>query len=126
MSIGAATPLFAATLVDSSVKEGNNQLKRDEIQHMVIFNLNHEKGSPQAEKFLKDGQQTLSHIPVVQNFQVFSQVSAKNDYDYGFSMVFANKQDYNTYNNHPDHIAFVENRWKKEVARFLEIDFSTH
>jgi hypothetical protein len=41
-------------------------------------------------------------------------------------MVFANKQDYNTYNNHPDHIAFVENRWKKEVARFLEIDFSTH
>jgi hypothetical protein len=122
LAMGAATPLLAATLGNQE----NNHLKNGEIQHMVIFNLNHEKGSPQAEKFLKDGQQTLSHIPVVQNFQVFSQVSAKNDYDYGFSMVFANKQDYNTYNNHPDHIAFVENRWKKEVARFLEIDFSTH
>jgi hypothetical protein len=126
LSVGAVTPLFAATLIDSSVKDGNNQLKRDEIQHMVIFNLNHEKGSPLAEKFLGDGQRILSLIPVVQNFQVFNQVSLKNDYDYGFSMVFANKQDYNTYSNHPDHSAFVENRWKKEVARFLEIDFSTH
>lgn len=98
-------------------------LKNREIQHMVIFDLNHEKGSALAEKFLKDGQQILSHIPVVQNFQVFNQVSLKNDYSYGFSMVFADKSAYDTYNNHPDHVAFVENRWKKEVARFLEIDF---
>ena len=98
-------------------------VKEGEIQHMVIFDLNHEKGSALAEKFLKDGQQILSKIPVVQYFQVFNQVSLKNDYSYGFSMVFADKVAYETYNNHPDHVAFVENRWKKEVARFLEIDF---
>jgi len=100
-------------------------LKNGEIQHMVIFDLNHEKGSELAEVFLKDGQQILSHIPVVHNFQVFNQVSLKNDYSYGFSMVFADKLAYDIYNNHPDHVAFVENRWKKEVTRFLEIDFKS-
>jgi len=100
-------------------------VKAGEIQHMVIFDLNHEKGSAMAEKFLKDGQQILGKIFVVQDFQVFNQVSLKNDYSYGFSMVFADKVDYETYNNHPDHVAFVEKRWKNEVARFLEIDFKS-
>ena len=100
-----------------------SMLTNDEIQHMVIFDLNHEKGSESAEKFLRDGQQILSHIPNVQNFRVFNQISLKNDYSYGFSMIFSDKIAYEAYNNHPDHIAFVENRWKKEIARFLEIDF---
>lgn len=100
-------------------------LKNGEIQHMVIFDLEHGKGSALAEKFLKDGKKILNRIPVVQNFQVFNQVSLKNDYSYGFSMVFADKLAYETYNNHPDHVAFVENRWKKEVTRFLEIDFKS-
>jgi hypothetical protein len=92
---------------------------------MVIFDLNHEEGSAMASKFLNDGQQILSKIPVVQNFQVFNQVSLKNNYSYGFSMVFADKADYETYNNHPDHMAFVENRWKKEVVSYLEMDFKS-
>jgi hypothetical protein len=57
---------------------------------------------------------------------VFNQVSVKNDYTYGFSMVFAGQSEYTTYNNHPDHVAFVENRWNKEVSRFLEIDFKAY
>ncbi|MBE9518785.1 MAG: Dabb family protein, partial [Bacteroidetes bacterium] len=32
-------------------------------------------------------------------------------------------EDYNTYNQHPDHVAFVQERWLKEVTDFLEIDF---
>ena len=101
-------------------------LKSEEIRHMVIFDLKHPKGSAAAEKFLSDGQQILSHIPVVQDFQVFNQVSLKNDFTYGFSMVFDGKTAYDTYNNHPDHLAFVEGRWKKEATRFLEIDFKSH
>ena len=50
-------------------------------------------------------------------------MSVKNKYQYGFSMVFANQEDYSTYNNHPDHVAFVQDRWMKEVTDFLEIDF---
>jgi len=118
-----ATPLLAGAR-KASLPEGNICLLKDwEIRHTVIFNLNHEKGSELTRKFLKDGQKILSQIPGVNNFQVLNQVSLKNDFSYGFSMVFATKVDYDSYSSHPDHIAFVENRWKKEVSKFMEIDF---
>jgi len=125
-AICTAMPLLANSMENSAVKTGSASLETGEIQHMVIFDLSHEKGSAMAEKFLKDGRQILTKIPGVQNFQVFDQVSLKNDYTYGFSMVFAGQSAYSAYNNHPDHVAFVENRWKKEVTRFLEIDFKSH
>jgi hypothetical protein len=111
------------TSMDGNGNSSGSKLKDEEIQHMVLFDLKHEKGSAQALKFLRDGEHILSHLPVVRDFQVFSQVSLKNDYTYGFSMIFDNRKAYETYNNHPDHMAFVENRWKTEVSRFLEIDF---
>ncbi|WP_308637751.1 Dabb family protein [Paenibacillus silvisoli] len=98
-------------------------MNKTSIQHMVIFDLKHEQGSAAAEQFLNDGERLLTSIPVVKEFRVFNQVSAKNDYDYGFSMVFDSQEDYETYNAHPVHVDFVENRWIPEVARFLEIDF---
>lgn len=93
------------------------------IQHMVIFCLKHAKGSAEEVAFLNDGQSILTSIPVVKNFSVFNQVSPKNDYDFGFSMEFANQEEYDTYNAHPQHTAFVQERWLTEVERFLEIDF---
>jgi hypothetical protein len=122
----AAMPLLSNSMENSERNLVSSPLKTGEIQHMVIFDLSHEKGSAKAEKFLEDGQKILSKLPVVQNFQVLNQVSLKNDFTYGFSMVFAGQKEYTTYNNHPDHLAFVENRWKKEVTRFLEIDFKSH
>lgn len=90
---------------------------------MVIFNLPYPRDSARVEKFLSDGTGILAGIPVVRDFQAFDQVSAKNHYQYGFSMVFSNQGDYNIYNDHPDHVAFVQERWLKEVTDFLEIDF---
>jgi hypothetical protein len=34
-------------------------------------------------------------------------------------------EDYTTYNEHPVHVGFVEERWMKEVKDFLEIDFES-
>lgn len=121
LSAFSARELIAAETAQGG---GNDALKPGEIQHMVIFDLKHDKDSPEARAFLKEGQRLLSAIPVVRNFQVFTQVSPKNNYDFGFSMVFAGQDDYEKYNHHPDHVAFVEQRWKKEVSRFLEIDFA--
>ncbi|REE78811.1 stress responsive alpha/beta barrel protein [Paenibacillus taihuensis] len=101
-------------------------MDNNSIQHMVIFDLKHAADSAEAATFLKDGERLLKSIPVVRNFQAFNQVSAKNDYRYGFSMVFDNQADYETYNAHPVHVDFVENRWVPEVARFLEIDFKNY
>lgn len=94
-----------------------------QIKHMVIFNLIHGKASAETEKFLADGQALLTSIPVVKEFEVLRQVSPKNDYDFGFSMVFDNEGEYEAYNTNPIHQSFVAERWKKEVSRFLEIDF---
>ena len=92
------------------------------IRHMALFTLKHPLESEQTEKFLNDGENILSEIPIVKNFEVLRQVSTMTNFDFGFSMEFKNQEDYLAYNNHPNHQAFVEERWKKEVERFQEID----
>jgi hypothetical protein len=120
--IGVVGIMVACSGSGSKETMKNCELTGTEIQHMVIFNLPYPEGSEEARQFLEDGTRILTSIPVVQHFQAFRQVSEKNDYQYGFSMVFANQDDYNSYNNHPDHLAFVQERWNKEVTDFLEID----
>ncbi|MUT66489.1 Dabb family protein [Paenibacillus sp. NEAU-GSW1] len=94
------------------------------IIHSVIFSLKHAAGSAEEQRFLADGRAILSSIPTVKEFRVLRQVSPKNTYDFGFSMVFDNKADYEAYNVHPLHVDFVANRWEKEVEKFLEIDYN--
>lgn len=92
------------------------------ITHMVLFTLKHAPGSAEEAAFLADGQRILSALPMVRNFQVRQQIGKKNDYRHCFSMVFDSEQDYAAYNGHPDHCAFVQNRWDTEVTDFLEMD----
>jgi hypothetical protein len=121
---GGVAAVAGTTLAATSCASNNKaKLGETQIQHGVIFSLKHEVGSPEAKDFIEEGVEKLTAIPVVQNFQAFRQVSPKNEYDYGFSMVFDSMEDYQTYNDHPNHVAFVENRWMKEVDKFLEIDF---
>ena len=92
------------------------------IRHTVVFTLKHPQGSTEEQKFLEDAL-VLARIPGVQKFERLKQVSKKNDYRFGFSMEFADQAAYDTYDTHPDHVAFVRDRWKKEVTDFLEIDY---
>ena len=92
------------------------------IRHSVIFNLKHAKNSDAEAAFLKAAD-VLVTIPGVQKFEKLRQVSAKNDYAFGFSMEFADQAAYDIYNAHADHMAFVQGRWIPEVTKFLEIDY---
>lgn len=96
------------------------------IRHMVVFSLRHPKGSEGEARFLADGQQALTAIPQVREFEVLRQVSGKYTYDFGFSMVFEDRAAYEAYNGHPNHVAFVRDRWLPEVAAFQEIDFAAY
>ncbi|MDR6724398.1 hypothetical protein J2W91_002866 [Paenibacillus amylolyticus] len=98
-------------------------MDNEQIIHSVVFSLKHEKGSAEETQFLQDGKSLLSSIPTVNNFQVFREISPKNNYDFGFSMVFNNREDYEAYNAHPTHVGFVSSRWAKEVKQFMEIDY---
>lgn len=92
------------------------------IRHMALFTLKYAAGSKETEAFLKAGAEILGGIPVVSNFEVLRQVSAKCEYEFGFSMEFASQTDYDHYNSHPAHRAFVSERWETEVKKFQEID----
>jgi quinol monooxygenase YgiN len=98
------------------------QLGTTRIRHMVVFKLKHSEGSAEEQNFL-NAIRKLAAIPGVEKFECMRQISKKNKFDFGLSMEFANQQAYDQYNNHPDHVAFVQNRWLKEVDDFLEIDF---
>ena len=92
------------------------------IRHTVVFSLKHAAGSDAERNFL-DAADELQSIPGVEKFEKLRQVSAKNDYAFGFSMEFADQASYQGYNDHPVHARFVSQRWIPEVARFMEIDY---
>jgi hypothetical protein len=93
------------------------------IRHTVVFRLKHPAGSPQEAAFLAAATR-LAEIPGVRKFEQLRQIGKKNDYAFGFSMEFADQAAYDGYNIHPDHVAFVRDRWAKEVEAFLEIDYT--
>lgn len=100
-----------------------SQTTSTRIRHTVVFKLKHPAGSVEEKNFIT-AIKKLSEIPGVENFEFMKQISEKNNFDYGVSMEFINRQAYDNYNNHPDHVAFVQNIWLKEVEDFMEIDFS--
>ncbi|MBN8952151.1 MULTISPECIES: Dabb family protein [unclassified Rhizobium] len=93
------------------------------IRHTVAFRLKHAAGSAEEASFLKDAL-ILKGIPSVRNFEQLRQTSPKNDFTFGFSMEFDDQGGYDAYNIHPDHVAFVRDRWSPEVEAFLEIDYT--
>jgi len=92
------------------------------IRHTVTFRLKHPAGSKAEGDFLQAAGK-LAAIPTVKNFEAFRQTSKKNMYHFGLTMEFATTQDYQSYNEHPDHVHFVQTRWIPEVSDFLELDY---
>ena len=92
------------------------------IIHTVLFRLKHPQGSAEEAAFLV-GADVLAKIHGVVNFRKLRQVSVKNDFTFCFSMEFTSQSEYDFYNSHPDHVAFVQGRWIQEVATFMEADY---
>ena len=93
------------------------------IRHTVAFRLRHQPGPDEETTFLADSM-ALSRIPGVRRFEQLKPVSPKNDFRFGLSMEFDGPTAYDGYNSHPDHVAFVRDRWVPEVESFLEIDYA--
>jgi hypothetical protein len=93
------------------------------IRHTVAFALSHPPGSEEEAAFLAAAAE-LAGIDGVDAFEILREVSPKNGFAFGISMEFADRAAYAGYNEHPTHVAFVENRWIPEVSDFLEIDLA--
>ena len=92
------------------------------IRHTVAFTLRHDPGSAAETAFIEAAER-LAEIPGVACFELLREVSPKNDFRFGISMELADDAAYATYNAHPDHVRFFEERWLPDVVDFLEIDY---
>jgi hypothetical protein len=92
------------------------------IRHTVAFTLAHPSGSSEERDFLEAAER-LALIPGVETFELLAEVSPKNGYRFGISMEFADRAAYEGYNEHPDHVGFVQERWLAEVNDFMELDY---
>jgi hypothetical protein len=99
------------------------ELAPDRIRHTVAFRLRHAPGSAEESDFLAAAER-LGSIPGVEAFEVLAEVSPKNDFRFGISMEFADAAAYTAYNEHPDHVRFVAERWVPEVEDFQEVDYA--
>ena len=91
------------------------------IHHTVAFRLDE---TADENAFLARTR-PLEAIAGVQNFNVLRQVGTKNDFTHALSMYFESSGDYEGYNSHPDHLAFVNDVWIPNVADFIELDYVT-
>jgi hypothetical protein len=97
-------------------------LEPPRIRHTVSFILRHAPGSTEEADFLAAAGH-LGAIPGVEAFEIVREVSPKNAFGFGISMEFADQAAYTSYNEHADHVRFVNERWLSEVADFLEVDY---
>ena len=93
------------------------------IRHTVSFTLVHPPGSDEEADFLAAAARLADVIEGVEAFEVLREVSPKNGFVHGLSMEFADRAAYDAYNEHPEHVAFVQERWMAEVTDFQEIDY---
>jgi hypothetical protein len=98
-------------------------MTRGRIRHTVAFTLGHPEGSAAERDFL-DAADQLAAIQGVEAFELLAEVSPKNGYRFGISMEFADRAAYDGYNEHPDHVRFVQERWLAEVSDLLELDYT--
>jgi hypothetical protein len=89
------------------------------IQHTVVFRLS--TGTDADHFFART--RRLAAIGRVKDFEILRQVGQKNDFTHGLSMYFDDQAAYDSYNDHPDHLAFVNDVWLPNVADFLEVDY---
>jgi heme-degrading monooxygenase HmoA len=97
-------------------------LAPNRIRHTVVFTPKHDARSPEEADFLAAAAR-LAAIPGVEAFELLRETSPKNGYRFGISMEFADADAYAAYNEHPDHVRFVQERWLPEIEDFLEIDY---
>ena len=92
-------------------------LEGTRIRHTVVFTPRHGAGTAEEADFLAAAA-ALAAIPGVEAFEILRETSPKNGYRFGISMEFADAAAYAAYNEHPDHVRFVQDRWLPEIEDF--------
>lgn len=97
------------------------------FSHVVIFWTRPEVPAA-ADTLLAGLQRHLPGIPGIVHFHAGRMVSShrpvvEQSYQVALNVVFADKAAHDAYQVHPDHVAFVEDVFKKVCARCTVYDF---
>lgn len=98
------------------------------ITHIVVFWVKPEVENAR-ERLFAAAREHLTSIPVVQNFRYGASIPSERpvvdkSYTMAISMDFATQADLDTYQQHPQHLAFIGEIVKPLVERVLVYDFS--
>ena len=91
------------------------------INHGVVFTLKKDSVLSQEEFFAEALK--LKKLDMVKKFKIVRETSSKNQFEFGLFMKFKTPEAYELYNNHPDHVSFVQNIWIPNIEDFMEIDY---
>jgi len=92
------------------------------ITHTVQFRF--KPGLLESDKAaFMEAMHGLSSIPGVLDFGIFQQISTGNNFEYLATMRFRTREEFQTYSDHPQHAAFIQEQWKPKVEAFLEGDY---
>ncbi|MDG1892562.1 MAG: Dabb family protein [Verrucomicrobiota bacterium] len=97
------------------------------FSHIVIFWTNPDQ--PNATEELIDGaHKFLKHIPGADHFHIGRMASSERpvvdqSYQVALNLTFKDKATQDAYQIHPDHVAFVENIFKRVCQKVVVYDF---
>jgi hypothetical protein len=97
------------------------------FSHVVIFWT--DPGNPKAaDELIAGARKYLAHVPGVLSFHVGRMASSHRPvvdqtYQVGLNLQFATKQAQDEYQDHPQHLEFVEKIFKKVCQKVVVYDF---
>jgi hypothetical protein len=108
-------PVLILLLISSS------PLLSQPITRLVLFNLNHEAGTPEAESFFERSI-ILGEVPSVKEFKILKVEGNMAEYDYVIRLVFEDEDGVEEYIKHRIHTGYLDEVWKPNVSKGKLID----
>ncbi|WP_018099322.1 Dabb family protein [Sinorhizobium meliloti] len=94
------------------------------ILHTHVFSLRHVPGSVEEKAFLEEAHE-IAKFHGVRNFNVWRQISSQTQGDFGISMEFENKEDFEEYMKDRPHLDFAFERWFPAITVSRDITFES-
>jgi fructose-bisphosphate aldolase class II len=96
------------------------------VEHVILFNVSPPQGEPadeHAAALMRDGRDILGAIPGVRRVFVGTSVKADSRYRHCWLVRFVHPRVIDSYRDHPDHVAFADERFRPVAGDRVSIDF---
>lgn len=98
-----------------------------DIHHLILIWQKPDTPPAQTQALL-DGTKALSKIPGIKSLEIHTPISSDrpvvdDSFSYAVLMTFANEQDMLNYQQHPQHVKFIQENVKDKLEKLVIYDF---